>query len=270
MTDLGLLTPHPGPLRLGRKKAADPRDRLWRAITHPLIGDSLAFDPNNPWAGLPQTFRYYRRGPQLDQKKTSRCTAFALAQLIMTGPIMQRIPQLIRSGQVNVKLIGMAGENFDGWTDEALLDTFLTAVYTWSQANDEWPGGEPQYYGTSERAAAQAFRTLGFWPNFWWLTSVEEIARYLILHGPVPVGTDWFEGMWDTPVGGTMRISGKWAGGHEWLLDGVNLTEQVARYRQSWGPDMSWGWVHFSDLRYLLQQGGTALALPEVRIPRVA
>lgn len=269
MTDIGLLTPHPEALRLGRKKAADPRDRMYRAIIHPGIGDSLAFDPLNPWAGLPQRYRYYRKGPQLDQRATSRCTAFALAQLVQTGSIMQNIPHLIRQEAIDVTLIGMdRGVTYVSWTDEALLDEFLTRVYVWSQRQDEWPGEEPAYYGTSERAAAEAYRLLGFWPNYWWLTSVEEVARYLILHGPVPVATDWFEGMWNTKTGGEIRISGAWVGGHAWLLDGVNVNEQIFRWRQSWGSTMSWGWIHFSDLRYLLQQGGTALALPEIRVPR--
>jgi hypothetical protein len=236
--------------RLGRKKAADPRDRGYLAkdrvagVEHKTTGFT---------EGLPALYRYHKRGAQLDQGNTSRCTVFAMAQLVQSGPIMQDI----------LKVIPKPGS----YTN---LDPLLTDLYTEAQRNDEWPGEEPTYYGTSGRAAAKAFQNLGFFGNYYWLTSVEEVARYIILYGPVPVGTDWFEGM-DTPDhGGYLRPTGNWRGGHEYLYDGVNIELEELRMRQSWGDDPStykWAKVKFEDAAYLFSQGGDALAIPEIRLP---
>jgi hypothetical protein len=235
--------------RLGRKKAADPRDRGYLAkdrvagVEHKGTGFT---------EGLPALYRYHKRGPQLDQGNTSRCTVFALTQLVQSGPIMQDLLKIIDNGP------------------GATLDEVLTVAYKNAQENDEWPGEEPTYYGTSGRAAAKVFQNWGIFGNYYWLTTVEEIARYITLYGPVPVGTDWFEGM-DTPDhGGYLRPTGNWRGGHEWLLDGVSITKQEFRMRQSWGSGTDTyqsALVKFDDMKYLLSQGGDALALPEIRLP---
>lgn len=236
--------------RLGRKKAADPRDRGYLAADRVAGVEAKVFGGFE--MGLPQLFRYHKRGAQLDQGNTSRCTVFAMAQLIQSGPIMQDV--LKAAGVPSIMT----------------LDQFLTESYQFAQQNDEWPGEEPTYYGTSGRAAAKAFQRQGFFGNYYSLTSVEEIARYIILYGPVPVGTDWFEGQ-DTPDhGGYIHPTGNWRGGHEYLLDGVSIPKEEFRMRQSWGsgPDTyTSAKIKFDDMRYLLSQGGDAYAIPEIRLP---
>jgi hypothetical protein len=243
--------------RLGRKKAADPRDRGY------LAADRVAGVLHYDWNDFSIFHRYHKRGPQLNQGNTSRCVLFTMAQLIQSGPIMQDILKVIDPVLYQV-ITGTTGLNP---TD---LDAVLTKAYQYAQQQDEWPGEEPTYYGTSGRAGAKAFQKLGFFGNYYWLTSVEEIARYIILYGPVPVGTDWFEGM-DTPDhGGYLRPTGNWRGGHEYLLDGVNIKLEEFRMRQSWGegPDTyKWAKIKFDDFDYLLSQGGDALAIPEIRLP---
>lgn len=234
--------------RLGRKKAADPRDRGY------LAADRVAGISYKGFAsGLPSEYRYHKRGAQLDQGNTSRCTVFAMAQLIQSGPIMQNLLRILEHGDA-----------------APTLDELLTVAYNTAQENDEWPGAEPTYYGTSGRAAAKVFQSWGVFGNYYWLTTVEEIARYIILYGPVPVGTDWFEGMDQPDHGNYLRPTGKWRGGHEYLLDGVSITKQEFRMRQSWGSGSDTyqsALVKFDDMKYLLAQGGDALALPEIRLP---
>lgn len=243
--------------RLGRKKASDPRDLRYLATMHVKgVGHG---EPD--FADLPVLTRMHVQGPQLDQGDTSRCTVFALAQLILSGPIMQSLPGEPTNPFHKVALT----------EDHDVIDPYLTEMYRYAQENDEWPGAEPEYYGTSGRAAAQAFRRKGYLDNFYWLTTVEEIARFIILHGPVPVGTDWFSGMDQKDDRGFLLPTGSWRGGHEYLLDGVSIGRRYFRMRQSWGYSAyTQAFISFEAMAYLLRTGGDALAIPEIRIPKVA
>lgn len=244
----GVTTYNDGP-RIGRKRAADPRDNDYLARDHVLgITPEARFKLRA--SALVRPYKYYRQGFTLDQGYSSRCTVFAKAQLILTGPIMQ-----------DLTAWGLA----NGYQS---LDHMLWVAYNWAQQNDEWEG--ENYDGTSTRAAAQWFRMQGFYPNFYHLTSVDEVVDYIMLHGPVPTGTDWFSGMDQRDSRGFIRPTGRWRGGHEYLLDGVNKTEEFFRMHQSWGKDpYEVAKISFQDFDYLFRLGADALAIPEVRVPRV-
>lgn len=237
--------------RIGRKKAADPRDRDYRAIDH-IRGIA-------PTATTAGTSRYHKRGPQLDQGPSSRCVVFAMGQLIQTGPIMQNLLRTI-TPEMRSKV--------GGADDAVALDQLLWWAYKYAQDNDEWSGAEPDYYGTSGRAGAKAFQSLGYFTNYFWLNTVDEIANYILTAGPVPVGTDWFTGMDTRDPQGYIHPTGNWRGGHEYLLDGVSVVKRRFRMRQSWGDSAYHAaWLSFEDMAYLLSQGGDALAIAEIRLP---
>jgi hypothetical protein len=186
-----------------------------------------------------------------------------MAQLVLSGPIMQPLPGVSYSPIARHKV-----------TDEERLFRWLVDRYFGAQERDEWPGVEPSYYGTSGRAGAQEFRALGFFDAFYWLQTIEEIARFLVLYGPVPLGLDWLEGMDQLDEQGFIRPTGAWRGGHEILCDGVNIQNEYFELRQSWGTVVNDGApyevarISFEDLDYLLRAGGDALAIPEVRLPK--
>lgn len=279
---------------LGRRRSVDPRDFAYRASDHlrevtpgglevPRSALKVVAKAVPDWAadavaankGKP--YRYHKRGPQLDQGATARCVAFAYAQAVMSGPVMQNIVTLLQR-QPDLLIGRLGAEHFprtmqtERTNTTGLLDAFLADAYFWMQGNDEWDGREPSYYGTSERAGAQFFRALGFWDAFYHLQTAEEIARYIILHGPVPIGTDWFTGMDRPDAAGFLRVEGGWRGGHMWLLDGVHLTkwgEPVFRMRQSWGNHpYGYALITMSDVAKLMRWGAGAIAVPELRIPR--
>lgn len=242
--------------RLGRKKAADPRDRGYAALDHieGLAQPKPRGGSYDNWTSdLPSLQRRHKAAPVLDQGNTSRCVAFAMAQLVLTGPTMQDVPgmDLGRFGRLQS-------------TDPLVFDEELWRWYHWMQGNDEWQGGEPDYYGTSGRAGAKFLQEEKYISNYFWLQSIEEIARFIILYGPVPVGTDWFTGMDRKDTHGYIHAQGEWRGGHEYLLDEVDITRGYFGTPNSWGD---WGRarITFSDMRYLLSQGGDAMAITEIR-----
>lgn len=248
--------------RLGRKKAADPRDRLFpaskvvQAVADPrktgvqlrTIARTNVAIPD--WAkDLPHLYRHHKRGPVLDQDGWSACTWYAMGGLIAAGPIMQDL------GKLALKF---------GF---GTVDDFLRQSYLAAQGLDEWVGGEPQYYGTSMRAAAKVGQNLGFWPNYYWLNGLIELVRYIILYAPSPTAWDWFSGMFEVNKYGYLEPTGTWEGGHALLVDEASVTDRYIGGPQSWGTETYTRWkMSFDTVEYLLSQGGEALAMPETRV----
>lgn len=256
--------------RLGRKKAADPRDRNYPAsMVVPAIADprksgiqlrTVARAPKDipEWArDLPRLYRHHKRGPGLDQDGWSACVLYTIGGAIAAGPIMQDL------NRVAAKF---------GFPD---VDTFLRQSYLAAQDIDEWVGGEtsnPVYYGTSLRAGLQVGRRLGFWPNFYWLgteagSALIQLARYVVLYGPSPLAMDWFSGMFQLDKHGYLEPNGTWEGGHAMLCDEVSITERYIGGPQTWGPETYTRWkMSFDSWEYLASQGAESAAMPETRI----
>lgn len=251
--------------RLGRKKAADPRDRNYStsrvvpAVADPrksgiqlrTVARTTAAIPD--WArDLPKLYRHHKRGPQLDQDGWSACTWYATGGLVAAGPIMQNL------GKLAAKF---------GYSS---VDDFLRESYIKAQDVDEWVGGErssPQYYGTSLRAALQVGRSYGLWPNFYWNKDLIELVRYVILYAPSPLAMDWFTGMFELDKHGYLEPTGSWEGGHAMLCDEVSITDRYIGGPQSWGPESYLRWkMSFDTWEYLASQGGESAAMPETRI----
>jgi hypothetical protein len=248
--------------RLGRKKAADPRDRQWSATkVVPSVADprksgiqlrTVARAPKDipEWArDLPHLYRHHKRGPQLDQDGWSACTWYTMGGAIAAGPIMQDL------GKLAAKF---------GFPD---VDTFLRQSYLSAQDLDEWVGREPQYYGTSLRAALKVGQNLGFWPNYYWLNGITELARYVVTYAPSPLAMDWFSGMYQLDKHGYIEPNGTWEGGHAMLCDEVSITEKYIGGPQTWGPSAYLRWkMSFDSWEYLASQGAESAAMPETRI----
>lgn len=273
---------------LGRVRRPDPRDRGY-AFFETSIEGPRALAVHLPSVTLTRAavsaamtaerrgWRYHKRGPTLDQGATSRCVLFTMAQIVMTGPVMQNLTQAeklkLLLARVTPEIRAAAG-----WREAPRdLDQLLTFGYDWCQRHDEWSG--EAYEGTSGRAGAQFFRALGLWPNFWWLNSAEEDVAYLLLHGPIAAGMDWFTGMDKVDGKGYLRVNGIWRGGHQVALDGVKLDKPGRpdldgdiTLHQSWGRKVDGApyetaKLRLSDWRYLRSQGADAIAVAtEVRM----
>lgn len=137
------------------------------------------------------------------------------------------------------------------------------------QKNDEWPGGsypgaDPHYDGTSVRAGMDYFRQRGDYKSYWWANDEEDVAYALGYKGPVVIGVDWKEGMFEPDSKGYLNLTGDVMGGHCTLLYGINVNGGYYKLWNSWGR----GWgdngtakLRREDLASLLRDGGEA-AIP--------
>ena len=142
-------------------------------------------------------------------------------------------------------------------------------IYYAAQQWDVWEG--TNYDGTSVLAGAKVVHSLGHMPEYRWAFGIDDVLRTLSEHGPVVLGVNWYEGMFDT-TDGFIAPTGQLAGGHAILAKGVqfrerkgfwceDLPEPIIRLHNSWRT--SWGvdgdaFILASDLAILLSQQGEA------------
>jgi phage terminase large subunit GpA-like protein len=86
--------------------------------------------------------------------------------------------------------------------------------------------------------------------------------------GPVEVGFNWYATMFDVPASGVLSVSGAIAGGHAFVLNGVNIARGLIRLKNSWSR--RWGlngraWLRIEDVERLLGEDGEACLATEVR-----
>jgi hypothetical protein len=190
-----------------------------------------------------RTYRYYwERGAWLDQGNTGTCVGHAFAHRRADSPVP--------TGEI----------------DEAYaLKLYLDA------------SGDTTYQvGTSGLAACRVLAQRGTISQYHWITSPTELRNTLLTVGSVCVGTDWYGSMF-TPVfqyGNaylTVDTTSGIAGGHEYLINGINVEPSSGlpyyRMKNSWGQ--GWGYngtarIYCKDLDWLLfQSNGDAVIITE-------
>lgn len=209
------------PKQLGRLPDPDERDRLF-----PMRA-LLRIPPT-------RTYRYWwSDGAWLDQGETGTCVGHAWAHWIEDGPK----------------------------TWPGTVDPF--AIYREACLNDPWQEndqGDVQF-GTSVRAGAQAVVARGRAIEYRWAWDATTVVDAILLKGPVVVGTEWTEAMFEPDFNGMIYPNGPSFGGHCYLLNGVNTTKGIIRIKNSWGK--SWGkfghaFMKILDLDRLLMNNGEA------------
>jgi hypothetical protein len=141
-----------------------------------------------------------------------------------------------------------------------------TQIYFRAQDIDEWPGNN--YAGTSVRAGFKALQEEGIVEEYVWAQSVQDITDWLLLKGPVIVGTNWYSDMFIPNLKGYVQPTGGQVGGHAYLLAGYNSKTRAIRIVNSWGR--GWGqqgraWIHENDMANLLADHGEAVGALERR-----
>jgi hypothetical protein len=194
-------------------------------------------DPTAP------TSKYWTTGLILDQGVLPHCVEFSGRQFLKTSPVRNdwRHPS--------------------GW------------LYRECQKVDEWEG---EYDGTSVRALFKTFKTLGIVDSYGWAFTNAEVASWLLIKGPMVLGTDWHEGMMETDADGFIRASGTILGGHAWCIVGTNSrmlcpdgSLGAHRLVNSWGR--RWGqsgraWISYRDTQMLLDAWGEACTATELLV----
>lgn len=216
------------PYRLGRHVSHDPRSLAYAAPVLPRVAITSA--------------RWTRRAPVLDQGQIGSCTGNAAAGWLVTD-------NATRPG-----LTAVGGRTVDESYARDVLYHLATEL-------DEF-GGEypPQDSGSSGLGAAKALKQLGLCTAYAHAFSVQALESAL-QSGPVLVGTGWYNSMFSPGADGRLRVdtgSGL-AGGHEYLVDELDVERGRVWLTNSWGS--GWGvggraWLTLDDLASLLRDDG--------------
>jgi hypothetical protein len=132
-----------------------------------------------------------------------------------------------------------------------------TTIYREAQKVDEWPG--ERYDGTSVRGGAKYLKTSGKISSYLWAFDINTLVNTVLNVGPVVVGTNWYNGMFYPDKTGLIRITGRLAGGHAYVINGVDTKTQRFRIKNSWGK--TWGqsghaYISYTDMARLIRENG--------------
>lgn len=148
--------------------------------------------------------------------------------------------------------------------------TTAMKVYRRAQELDPWPGTD--YEGTSVLAGLKAAMELGWYTEYRWAWSLDELILGIGHHGPAILGINWYDGLFTPDSRGNIKISGSVAGGHAIMAVGVSVPKRKFRLHNSWNK--GWGingdaFISFDDMERLLnEQGEAAFPRPAARNAR--
>jgi hypothetical protein len=218
-------------IKMGRKPMKyDYRDFRLTDFITPAMRRRIALTTSNEW----------KVDHILDQGNTPHCVGFAWAGFGVSLPV------------------------FDNW-DNVVGDK----IYYAAKVIDGEPNAED---GSTTRSGVKAFMQFGSLQNnaYAFANSLQDVIDWLLVNGPVVTGTNWYDGMFSPDSGGLVKISGSLAGGHEWMLSGVDTVARTFKATNSWGT--SFGiegqfYIGFDDYQRLLNEEGDACTAVEVVAP---
>ena len=139
-------------------------------------------------------------------------------------------------------------------------------LYHRAQQIDPWPGEEPAYFGTSILAGVKAAEELGYFKEYRWAFSLDDLIMAVGYTGPAVLGLPWYTDMFTPDSKGFIKPGGVNAGGHAVLCNGVRVPSKsnplgYFKIHNSWGPE--WGkngtaYILFEDMERLLKEQGEA------------
>lgn len=204
------------------------------------------------------TEKLWMNGKMTDQGAEGACVGFSWTVEAMTSPWRVRI-----------------GPNWDNPHFTNYPNDFGRKVYRKAQLIDEWAG--EAYEGTSVTAGVKVLKNLGLISEYRWAFSMADIRDTLLYQGPVVLGINWYESMYDTRRSGLVTLGGDLVGGHAICLTGYvksktltgeNQAYELYRWRNTWGADYGVngnGWIRAADLERLVFQENGEACVPVTR-----
>jgi len=260
-----------GPQLLGRVQSK-PDARNWNLSA--FLGDAASLR-DQAVAELKQTsvgYTYFKSHSMPASSHWAKALAL-LAQI--NGPAPSPTGDKIWADQEPILDQGQTPHcvGFDGaqWGNTLPVDDHYTnedghAIYYDCKVLDGQPKVEN---GTSVHSLARVLKNRGRLSAYAWAGDVTTISDWLRTKGPIMAGTDWHNNMFNPDSNGIIKLGGGIAGGHGYLLAGVETFGSALYYRirNSWSAN--WGMkgearILVSDFATLLSSNGEALAALEL------
>jgi hypothetical protein len=218
-------------------------------VTDPRLGRHVDHDPRSRAFAAPEpadlavlvSVRHQRHIPVLDQGQVGSCTANAAVGALGTSPLWEAHHTL-----------GMSGRS--EYADEKLA----VALYSAEQIALYGQPYPPSDQGGSGLAIAKVLKARGDISGYKHAFSLNACLAALAKQ-PVIIGIEWLTGMFHPGADGRLFLTGTVAGGHEIVLDELDVENKRVWLTNSWGA--SWGvqgraYLTWDDLGALLAQQG--------------
>lgn len=204
--------------------------------------------------GIRETRSYSWAYFQLNQRKEGACGGFGTTMEAAARPVP------------------VFGDPARYALDEKVITEVARQVYFDAQRIDPWaggayPGAQPFYEGTSGLAAVKAGARRGWYDEYRWAlgpgaeAAAHDVCLTLGYLGPVMIGSNWYEDMYDAVPGPMdemfLDVSGRAVGGHWYVLTRYSKKLDAVWTPNSWGG-AGQGWIRRSDLIKLLAENGEA------------
>lgn len=235
-------------VRIKRYEPSDPR--LGRHVHH----DSRSKAYPHPEASDPKTLtsvRHTRNIPVLDQGQVGSCTGNASV------------------GNLGTAAFWDEGQTVLNATDAQVDETYAVGVYSDAETIDGDGPYPPNDYGSSGLSVAKVLKSRGLISGYTHALSLNA-ALNALANQPVIIGIPWHDDMFDPAEDGRLSITGPVEGGHEIVLDELDVENERVWLTNSWGD--SWGvdgraYLSWNDLGTLLKDDGDCTVFVPVSEP---
>ena len=158
----------------------------------------------------------WRINSSYDQGREGSCVGFAVTHEIVARPAEVTFP-----------------------SDREATNFAKRDVYWEAQKIDPWPGGsypgaEPHYEGTSVLAGLKVAKRLGYFSEYRWAFTLQDLLYGLGHNGPAVLGINWYYDMYFPDEKGFIKKGGAHVGGHAILARAIKVRWQESALSKPW------------------------------------